>query len=74
VILPFRQLLEHHGLTQATFEPVQELHEEKGLPFRSGTIVDATIIAAPGSTKNASPPQGPKMKLTRVPHLGEAPQ
>ena len=52
-ILRFRHLLEEHGLTEAIFEEMRELLEEKRLLLRSGTIVDATIIAAPSSTKNA---------------------
>ena len=53
-ILRFRHLLEQHELTQAIFEEIQALLEERRLLLRSGTIVDATIIAAPSSTKNAS--------------------
>src|ERR1700741_5470184 len=53
-ILRFRPLLEKHGLTQAIFKSITGLLEERRLFLRSGTIVDATIIAAPSSTKNAS--------------------
>jgi hypothetical protein len=53
-ILRFRHLLEQHGLTQAIFNSITGLLEERRLLLRSGTIVDATIIAAPSSTKNAS--------------------
>ena len=53
-ILRFRHLLEKHGLTKGIFEEIAGLLEEKRLLLRSGTIVDATIIAAPSSTKNAS--------------------
>jgi transposase, IS5 family len=61
-ILRFRHLLEQHALTQAIFEEIQGLLEERRLLLRSGTIVDATIIAAPSSTKNASATRDPEMK------------
>jgi len=64
-ILRFRHLLEQHGLTQAIFDEVRELLEERRLLLRSGTIVDATIIAAPSSTKNAGKARDPEMKQTR---------
>jgi IS5 family transposase len=64
-ILRFRHLLEQHRLTQAIFEAVAGLLEERRLLLRSGTIVDATIIAAPSSTKNASATRDPEMKPTR---------
>jgi IS5 family transposase len=53
-ILRFRHLLEQHRLTAAIFEAVKELLTAKRLLLQSGTIVDATIIAAPSSTKNAA--------------------
>jgi IS5 family transposase len=64
-ILRFRHLLEQHALTQAIFEEIQGLLEERRLLLRSGTIVDATIIAAPSSTKNAGATRDPEMKQTR---------
>jgi len=64
-ILRFRHLLEQQGLTKAIFAAVQGLLEERRLLLRSGTIVDATIIAAPSSTKNASATRDPEMKQTR---------
>ena len=64
-ILRFRHLLEQHGLTQAIFNSITGLLEERRLLLRSGTIVDATIIAAPSSTKNASAARDPEMKQTR---------
>ena len=64
-ILRFRHLLEKHGLTEAIFEAVKDLLAEKRLMLRAGTIVDATIIAAPSSTKNASGTRDPEMKQTR---------
>ena len=64
-ILRFRHLLEQHRLTQAIFDAVARLLEERRLLLRSGTIVDATIIAAPSSTKNAAATRDPEMKQTR---------
>ena len=51
-ILRFRHLLEEHTLTEAIFKEVRGLLEEKRMLVKSGTIVDATIISAPSSTKN----------------------
>ena len=52
-ILRFRHLLEEHQLTRAIFEEVRALLEERRMFLKSGSIVDATIISAPSSTKNA---------------------
>jgi len=52
-MLRFRHLVEQRGLTQATFAAVRGLLEVRRLLLREGTIVDATTIAAPSSTKNA---------------------
>jgi IS5 family transposase len=64
-ILRFRHLLEQHRLTEKLFAQVRALLEEKQLLLKSGTIVDATIIAAPPSTKNAAGERDPEMKQTR---------
>ena len=64
-ILRFRHLLEQHQLTGAIFEAIGGLLEARGLLLRAGTIVDATIIAAPSSTKNATATRDPEMKQTR---------
>jgi IS5 family transposase len=64
-ILRFRHLLEKHGLTEGIFEVVKDLLAEHRLTLRAGTIVDATIIAAPSSTKNATKTRDPEMKQTR---------
>lgn len=64
-ILRFRHLLERHQLTEKLFAEVRALLEEKQLLLKSGTIVDATIIAAPPSTKNAAQKRDPEMKQTR---------
>lgn len=50
-ILNFRHLLERHGLSSALFAQVNAMLSEKGLLLREGTTVDATLIAAPPSTK-----------------------
>ena len=61
-ILRFRHLLERHQLTQKIFELVRGLLEQKRLLLKSGTIVDATIIDAPPSTKNEAKSRDPEMK------------
>jgi transposase, IS5 family len=64
-ILRFRHLLEKHYLTQAIFAQVRTLLEQKRLLLKSGTIVDATIIEAPPSTKNAQQARDPEMHQTK---------
>ena len=64
-ILRFRHLLERHQLTEAMFEAVRGLLDAKGLLMRRGTIVDATILSAPSSTKNATQTRDPEMKQVR---------
>jgi IS5 family transposase len=64
-ILRFRHLLERHGLTEQLFALVRGLLEQKRLLLRSGTIVDATIIEAPPSTKNEAKARDPEMKQTK---------
>ena len=64
-ILNFRHLLERHGLAREIFEAVKAHLEAAGVLLRQGTIVDATIIAAPSSTKNASGKRDPEMHQTR---------
>src|SRR5260370_36519889 len=64
-ILRFRHLLEEHRLTEAIFAAVRDLLTAKRLLLQSGTIVDATIIAAPSSTKNAAQARDPEMHQTR---------
>jgi IS5 family transposase len=60
-ILNFRRLLETHGLAEKLFKQVNAHLQRKGLSLRSGTIVDATIINAPSSTKNADGERDPEM-------------
>ena len=64
-VLHFRHWLEQHGLTKVLFDEVGALLEERGLLMRQGTIVDATIIAAPPSTKNKTKARDPEMRQTK---------
>ena len=64
-ILNFRHLLEEHNLTQRLFEKTKSYLAEKGLLLREGTIVDATIINAPSSTKNREKARDPEMHSTK---------
>lgn len=64
-ILHFRHLLEKHRLQERFFEVVKKLLETKGLLMKEGTIVDATIIAAPPSTKNRERKRDPEMSQTK---------
>jgi IS5 family transposase len=64
-LLKFRRLLEDNKLGEALFAKVGEALQARGLKVGSGTIVDATIIAAPSSTKNASGARDPEMHQTK---------
>lgn len=64
-ILNFRRFLEDHKLPQKFFARVNHILEQQGLLMRSGTIVDATIIHAPSSTKNKLKQRDPEMKQTK---------
>jgi IS5 family transposase len=64
-LLKFRHWLERHDLTRALFDDIAAMLEERGLLMRQGTIVDATIIAAPSSTKNKSKSRDPEMHQTK---------
>lgn len=64
-ILHFRHLLQQHRLTERIFDAVRGLLETKGLLLQAGTIVDATIIHAPTSTKNAAGTRDPEMHQGR---------
>jgi IS5 family transposase len=64
-VLHFRHWLEQHDLTRALFDEVGAMLEERGLLMRQGTIVDATIIAAPPSTKNKEKSRDPEMHQTK---------
>jgi IS5 family transposase len=64
-ICRFRHLLEAHDLGRCLFEEAHRHLEANGLKVSTGTIVDATIIHAPSSTKNASKTRDPEMHQTR---------
>jgi IS5 family transposase len=64
-VCKFRHLLEHHGLGRQLFEQVGRYLQAQGLKVSSGTIVDATIISAPSSTKNQSGERDPEMRQTK---------
>ncbi len=64
-VCKFRHLLEEHDLGKRIFEAVGTHLQRKGMKVSSGTIVDATIIAAPSSTKNAEGKRDPEMHQTK---------
>ena len=64
-LLKFRRLLEARELTRGIFEVINRQLAEKGLLMREGTIVDATLIAAPPSTKNGEKARDPDMHQTK---------
>lgn len=64
-LLKFRRLLETHDLTQRIFAAINIHLAQKGLLLKEGTVVDATIIAAPSSTKNQSGERDPEMHQTK---------
>ncbi len=64
-VLRFRHLLEKHDLCGAMLDAVNLHLEAKGIRIATGTIVDATIIHAPSSTKNEKKERDPAMRQTR---------
>ena len=64
-ILRFRHLLEKHQLSLQLLATVNATLTAKGLLLKSGTVVDATLIAAPSSTKNSSGERDPEMHQTK---------
>lgn len=64
-ICNFRHMLERHDLGRRLFEAVHEHLDRRGIKVATGTIVDATIISAPSSTKNADHARDPDMHQTR---------
>ena len=60
-ILNFHHLLEKHSLGQGLFAEINEHLAYQGLRLREGTIVDATIIEAPSSTKNRTGQRDPEL-------------
>ena len=63
--LHFRHLLEKYDITRKMFDDVKERLDATGLIMHGGTIVDATIIHAPNSTKNATKSRDPEMHFVR---------
>ena len=64
-LLKFRRLLETHHLTTTIFNTINLHLSQKGLLMREGSIVDATLIAAPSSTKNDAGERDPEMRQTK---------
>ena len=64
-LLKFRRLLETHQLTQKIFAAINQHLSAKGLLLKEGTIVDATLIAAPPSTKNREGKRDPEMHQSK---------
>lgn len=64
-LLKFRRLHEANGLTRRIFDTINGHLAEKGLMMREGTIVDATLIAAPPSTKNKHDERDPEMHQSK---------
>ena len=64
-ILAFRHLLEKHNLGEQIFETVKAHLKDRGMAMKQGTIIDATLIAAPSSTKNKAGERDPEMHQTK---------
>lgn len=64
-LLKFRHLLEKHDLTNRMFRQINDTPSRKGYLMKEGTIVDATIIAAPSSTKNKEGQRDPEVHQTK---------
>jgi len=64
-LLKFRHLLEKHHLGEKLFRSINDFLESNGCMMRGGTIVDATLISAPSSTKNESGERDPEMRSTK---------
>ncbi len=64
-VCKFRHLLEKHGLAERVFEAVNQHLRDQGPKLSQGTIVDATILGAPSSTKNRAKARDPQMHQTK---------
>ena len=69
-LLKFRRLLQDNDVTRALFDEINSHLAQQGLLMRKGTVVDATIIAAPSSTKNADKARDPEMHQTKKGNSG----
>lgn len=66
MLCKFRHLLEEHELSNLSFDAINRVMVETGHMLKGGTIVDATIIDAPSSTKNAQRARDPEMHQTNT--------
>jgi IS5 family transposase len=64
-LLQFRHLIERNGIGKVFFDAINRCLEQCGHMMKGGTIVDATLISAPSSTKNQSGERDPKMHQTK---------
>jgi len=64
-ILRFRHRLQKHGLAERLLAEVNALLTERGLLLKQGTLIDATLIAAPSSTKNKTGSRDPEMQTQK---------
>jgi len=64
-LLKFRHLLEKHNIAEVFFRAIVNTLEQNGYMMRGGSIVDATLISAPSSTKNAKKERDPEMQQTK---------
>ncbi|MCD8003204.1 MAG: IS5 family transposase [Clostridia bacterium] len=65
ILLHFRRIVEDNKTGERLFAALNKAFEEAGFIWRGGTIVDATIVAAPSSTKNKSGERDPEMHRTK---------
>jgi transposase, IS5 family len=64
-ILRFRHLLEEHQLSMQLLASTNATMASRGLMLKAGTVVDATLIAAPSSTKNSTSQRDPEMRQAK---------
>lgn len=64
-LLHFRHLLEKHALGKALFDDIRNRLDQAGLIMHGGSVVDATLISAPSSTKNQNGERDPEMYSTK---------
>jgi len=64
-VLHFRHLLEEHALGKALFDDIRNRLDKAGLIMHGGSVVDATLISAPSSTKNQTGERDPEMHSTK---------
>jgi transposase, IS5 family len=69
-IYPDRGVLEKHELAGALLNAVNQVLQGHGLMLKIGTVVDATLISAPSSTKNRSGERDPEMHQTKKGNIG----